>query len=329
LHVKEAFDRIDKDYYMLQENGDLLTQTTNPQAIENGLNMLDLQSGQRILEIGTGSGYSTALLATLVGASGKVVSVDIDPTITDRAKQKLSDFNWVSCITGDGREGFGDSAPYDRIIAWTTPNMFPQSWINQIKENAFIVAPFQVLDIPLCTVMVRVKKINGSLEGDLVSEEGYIQMTSEPIENFDLYGPKSQADIVGEGDDPYWVGSNWMKKSEESEKWIKGFLEADPMSSTLNGTGQDIRAYLLALKPEGITFAFRPDDGVWIGYSTPHGFALISHRNPNQWIFSDSQHTEVLQSWWENWENSGKPSYGQVKPILKDSKVELILKGGV
>jgi protein-L-isoaspartate(D-aspartate) O-methyltransferase len=291
--------------------------------------MLDVHNGQRILEIGTGSGYSTALLAALVGETGKVTSVDIDPVITKRAEQKLSNFNWVSCITGDGREGFEKYAPYDRIIAWTTPDTLPQKWMNQIKENSFIVAPFQVFNTPLSTVMARFEKVNGSLQGDLVSEEGYIQMTSEPIDDFDLYGPKSQADIVGDGEDPYWAGSYWMKDSEGKEEWVKGFLKAEPLSSTLSGSGQDIRAYLLAQKPEGITFAFRPDDGVWIGCSTARGFALLSYRNSGQWIFSDTDHKGVLLDWWRNWEQSGKPSYGQVRPVLKGSKVELTLKGGV
>jgi protein-L-isoaspartate(D-aspartate) O-methyltransferase len=200
MKVKQAFQQIDQDYYVLQENGNMLPQTTRAGAIENGLCMLDVQKGQRVLEIGTGSGYSSALLALLVGKMGQVVSMDIDPKLTQRAKHKLSAYSWVTCVTGDGREGYESTAPYDRIIAWTTPDYFPNSWIDQLKENGFIVAPFRVLDIVQCTVMVRFKNIDSTLQGDLVRPEGYIPMTSEPVVDFDLFGPEAQADVVGEGD---------------------------------------------------------------------------------------------------------------------------------
>lgn len=66
MKVSQAMELINQDHYMLQEDGTLLMQTTRPQAIADNLQMLYVQEGQKLLEIGTGSGYSTALLATLV-----------------------------------------------------------------------------------------------------------------------------------------------------------------------------------------------------------------------------------------------------------------------
>lgn len=79
--------------------------------------MLQVQTGHNILEIGTGSGFSTALLATLVGYTGTVVSIDIDLQLTERAKKKLVAYDHIICVTGDGRNGFDPYRPYDRIIA--------------------------------------------------------------------------------------------------------------------------------------------------------------------------------------------------------------------
>jgi protein-L-isoaspartate O-methyltransferase len=82
------------------ENGKQITQSTATSAIALSLELLDVQPGMRILEIGTGSGYSTALLAYLVGCNGSVVSIDIDPEITKRAKALFQDQPNVSLFTG-------------------------------------------------------------------------------------------------------------------------------------------------------------------------------------------------------------------------------------
>ncbi|MXQ55283.1 protein-L-isoaspartate O-methyltransferase family protein [Shimazuella alba] len=328
MKVNQAMEFINQDYYMLQENGTLLTQTTKPQAIANNLEMLDVREGQKVLEIGTGSGYSTAILTTLVGTPGKVVSIDIDPILTKRANEKLKDFEWVNCVTSDGRFGYESCAPYDRIIAWTTPDNFPNSWISQVADGGMIVTPFQVMDIVQSTVMVRFKKSKEHLSGDLVSPEGYIPMTSKPVVDFERFGPESQADLVGEGEEPFWVGTDWMKEAEVTEQWTQRFLNINAVSSPYQENGQAIRAYLLATKPKGYTFAFRPMDGDWIGYSTPDGFALVSFRQPNKWIISDETHATVLEKWWSTWASMGKPSYESIQPMLIGNSVKLSLKGG-
>jgi protein-L-isoaspartate(D-aspartate) O-methyltransferase len=321
MKVKQAFEQIQQDYFVYQETGKLLPQTTHPSGIENGLQMLDVKKGQRVLEIGTGSGYSTALLATLVGETGHVVSVDIEPDLTLRAQEKLSMYSWVKCVTGDGREGYEPASPYDRIIAWATPTHFPDSWKNQIVESGVIVTPSKVLSLPHCTVMVRFHHSSGNLRGDLVKPEGYIMMASEPVTDFELYGPKSHADVVEEGNDPYWVGSFWMEGIKH-EEWIKKFLQSEPNSSPFQENGEEIRPYLLGTQPEGFTFANRYGK-YWTGYSSPKGFALVSYRDPKQWIVTDQKHVEVLQNWWSDWEKMNKPSYESLQPFMENGQVKV------
>lgn len=324
MTIEQVMELVDEDYYVRKEDGKLLTQTTAKKAIANGLGMLNAQKGQRILEIGTGSGYSTALLANLVGKKGKVVSIDIDPKLTVRAQQKLVKYTWIECITGDGRYGNKKAAPYDRIIAWTTPDTFPDEWRKQIAEKGVIVAPFHVLSIANSTLMVRLKNNNGVLKGDLVGPEGYIPMTSEPVVNF--FGPEIHADVMGKEEDPFWAGSYWMK-ALENEEWNRKFLQAQPEESPFKEeSGQDIRAYLLGKNPEGYTFAFHPMYGFWVGFSSSNGFALVSYHQSNQWIITDQYHAEVLQAWWQDWENSGKPSYEDLKPQLIDNTIKVKLK---
>jgi SAM-dependent methyltransferase len=72
-----------------------------------------VQEGQRVLEIGTGSGLSTALLAVLVGASGHVTTVDVDPEIVGRARPLFARMRLenVALLLGDGRIGFPRTRP--------------------------------------------------------------------------------------------------------------------------------------------------------------------------------------------------------------------------
>jgi protein-L-isoaspartate O-methyltransferase len=84
------------------------------------LRLLDVQAGHRVLEVGTGSGYSTALLAHLVGPCGRVSSVDIDPDLVARAGRLLGmdGHSNVTVVHADGRLGHRPGAPYDRVVAW-------------------------------------------------------------------------------------------------------------------------------------------------------------------------------------------------------------------
>ncbi|WP_051271597.1 protein-L-isoaspartate O-methyltransferase family protein [Shimazuella kribbensis] len=325
MDIKQVINQVNRDDYVWKEDGDLLPQTTATEAIENGLRMLQVQKGQRVLEIGTGSGYSTALLANLVGTSGQVVSVDIDPELTKRANGRLSNYPHVTCVTRDGRTGYELNAPYDRIIAWTTPEYIPNSWKDQLKEDGIIVAPFRVLPIAGCMVTVQLKNVDGKLQGGLVSQEGYIMMTSEPVVNF--FGHEIHADVTGTGDHPFWASSEWMKQLH-SENWNKKFVQASPESSSFEESGMDIRPYLLGKYPDGFTFAFHPDHGYLIGYSSPEGFALLSYHYENKWMVSDKKHEDVLSSWWNDWVSNGKPSYDQLKPIVVGDRITVTLRGG-
>ncbi|MDQ0416593.1 protein-L-isoaspartate(D-aspartate) O-methyltransferase [Croceifilum oryzae] len=329
--VDQAFQHIDRDEFVLREDGRQVTQSTANFAIRKGLEMLDVQEGDHVLEIGTGSGFSGALLSQLVGIRGSVVSVDIEPELTKRARElcKRNNIHNTLFITGDGRNGYDSQKPYDRIIAWTTPPAFPAAWKEQIRENGIIVAPFQVLPMARGTVTVRIRNKNGLLHGEAVSGDGYIMMYSEPVKDINLSGEKIHASLVGDEDHPVWASSEWMEKGVSNQEWTEIFYRSQLETSPFEESGRDIRAYLLGTNPDGFTYAFHPDYGYWVGYSSPDGFALVCDHEPNQWMISDQEHADVLKSWWNDWNDIGCPSYEQLQPFFVGNKVKVKLKGGV
>lgn len=101
--------------------------------------------GERILEIGTGTGYSSALLAHRTGP-GTVTSIEIDPHIAAHARQRHSALGAdVHTITGDGELGHPAAAPYDRIVSMASVRRIPPAWLRQLRPGGVLVVP---LDTP-------------------------------------------------------------------------------------------------------------------------------------------------------------------------------------
>ncbi len=102
--------------------------------------LMDLDRDQRVLEIGTGSGYQAAILASL---AGEVYSIEIVPELADQARSLLSrlGFDNVEVKTGDGYQGWPEKAPFDRILVSAAPRSIPEALIDQLKVGGKLVIP--------------------------------------------------------------------------------------------------------------------------------------------------------------------------------------------
>lgn len=108
------------------------------------LETLDPQPGNRVLEIGTGSGYNAALLATLVGDPSLVTTIEVEESLAQLAKGVLeANVGNVSVQVGNGYDGVALHAPYDRIIATAGSPIIPHTWYEQLAPNGRIVMDLQ------------------------------------------------------------------------------------------------------------------------------------------------------------------------------------------
>jgi protein-L-isoaspartate O-methyltransferase len=127
------------------ETGDGLfsSSISAPGVVCGFLELLDVRRGNRVLEIGTGTGWTAALLASCVGAEN-VVTVEVDPRVSEQARTNLTRAGTsVTAITGDGAEGVKPWAPYDRVHVACDISQIPYSWIEQTRNGGIIVAPYQ------------------------------------------------------------------------------------------------------------------------------------------------------------------------------------------
>jgi len=151
-----------------------------------------IQPGMRVLEIGSG-GYNAALLAEVTGTGGHVVSMDIDPEITDRATAVLKATgydNRVSVVTGDGEQGAPRHAPFDAIVVTCGAWDIPRAWIDQLAgSQSTLVVPLRMNTI---TRSIGFVPGDGHLASTSAEVCGFVPVQGEGVHaerSFRLRGP--------------------------------------------------------------------------------------------------------------------------------------------
>jgi protein-L-isoaspartate(D-aspartate) O-methyltransferase len=121
------------------DQGVAVSSSSQPGIMAAMLERLDLAPGQRVLEIGAGTGYNAALLAQLTGG---VVTLDVDAELADAARGRLRDGGHAAeVVVGDGMAGWPDGAPYDRIVVTATPPHIPAAWRDQLRPGGLLEVP--------------------------------------------------------------------------------------------------------------------------------------------------------------------------------------------
>ena len=115
---------------------------SQPGVVTRMTEWLDVKNGQNILEIGTGSGWQSAILSYLVG-TGTVYSIERHPELVKFAQENFKKLNIdnIHVILGDGTLGYPQASPYDRIIITAACNEIPLPLFEQLSENGLIIAP--------------------------------------------------------------------------------------------------------------------------------------------------------------------------------------------
>jgi len=143
----EALSEIYSDHAIItQTDGFAPTSSTSqPLLVARMLELLDLEPGMRVLEIGTGTGYNAALLAEIVGSKGTICTVDVQEDVARRAETYLQDegYGSVRVFCRDGYLGAPEAAPFDRIVATVGCSDLSEHWLEQLADGGTMLVPLQ------------------------------------------------------------------------------------------------------------------------------------------------------------------------------------------
>lgn len=121
---------------------------SQPLVVAFMMELLQPLEGQKVLDIGSGSGWTSALLAELVGEKGKVVAIEIIPELKELGRRNALKYNFgegmINFISANASNGYEKEAPYDRILASASAKEeVPNAWKKQLKSEGRIVAPVE------------------------------------------------------------------------------------------------------------------------------------------------------------------------------------------
>ncbi len=137
---------------------------------------LNLKPDEKVLEIGTGSGYQAAILAELVA---KVFTIEIVEPLAERAKATLAKLGYSNVIvrTGDGYQGWAEDSPFDAIILTAAPNHIPKPLLEQLAMGGRLIVP--VGDYPQRLLLIR-RTVEGYQETELLPV-AFVPMTGQAL----------------------------------------------------------------------------------------------------------------------------------------------------
>jgi protein-L-isoaspartate(D-aspartate) O-methyltransferase len=138
--------------------------------------LLNVVPGDKVLEIGTGSGYQAAILAEM---GMNVYSVEIIPALAEEAKERLQrlGLHKIHLLTADGYYGWEENAPYDAIIVTAAPDHLPQSLTSQLKEGGRLVIP--IGPVGAVQTLWLFEKIGGEIQATNMGSVSFVPLTGD------------------------------------------------------------------------------------------------------------------------------------------------------
>jgi len=170
--MPEDISRAYNDYPLPIEEGQTISQ---PYIVAFMTEALKLKPTDKVLEIGTGSGYQAAILAEICDS---VFTIEIFPKLAEKAKDVLNESGYKNIFvkTGDGYKGWAEYAPFDAIIVTCAPSKIPEPLQNQLAEGGRMIIP---VDEFYGQSLVLLEKKKGKLREDKVLPVRFVPMINE------------------------------------------------------------------------------------------------------------------------------------------------------
>jgi protein-L-isoaspartate(D-aspartate) O-methyltransferase len=177
--ILEAIEKVDRKDFVLEKDLNEAYEDhplsigyrqtiSQPYTVAFMLQELELKKGDKVLEIGTGSGWNAALISYLIGNEGKVYSVEIVVELAKSAKEKLKNYKNGIILNADASDGLSEYAPYNKIILTAAPSKIAEEFKEQLADGGILLAPVGEYTQKLMKLIRRGDKFIETEKGDFI-----------------------------------------------------------------------------------------------------------------------------------------------------------------
>ncbi|MFC4562363.1 methyltransferase domain-containing protein [Nocardiopsis mangrovi] len=216
---------------------------SQPSLVVAMLQVLDVEDGHRVLEVGTGSGYNTALLCSRLGA-GNVTSVEVDADVAADAEKNLAATGYTPhLIVGDGAAPVA-GGPYDRVLSTVAVQTIPAAWLQALGPGGVIVTPWTPGPGFASSVLLRlIVDETGDAHGRVVGDAAFMMLRAHRPDRLG-YGAFVDEDAPGVAEGTTATNPRWVTDPHPGWKVVLGHLvphigyasyEAAPDNTTAAG----------------------------------------------------------------------------------------------
>ena len=165
-NVSEELARLiykDESIPILVEDGNIISSSSQPAVMSIMIEEADIRRGDRVLEIGTGSGYNAAVLSKVVGKEGKVVTLEINETVYNLAKAAFKNAGLsedIVLLKRNAVKGVPEYAPFDVILVTSSAPEIPHVWFEELKTGGKVIMPYVIRG---SEILIKLTKLNDEL----------------------------------------------------------------------------------------------------------------------------------------------------------------------
>ena len=153
----------DESIPIVVENENIVCSSSQPAVMSVMIEEGDIRKGDKVLEIGTGSGYNAAILHEIVGREGKVVTTEVNETVYNLARasfKKSGIYEGIIALKRNAIEGVPEHAPFDVIIVTSSTPEIPHIWFDELKTGGRIIMPYVIRG---SEILIKLTKLNDDI----------------------------------------------------------------------------------------------------------------------------------------------------------------------
>jgi protein-L-isoaspartate(D-aspartate) O-methyltransferase len=259
-----------------------ISSSSQPTLMAQMLEDLQLSPGQKVLEIGAGTGYNAALMAHVVGPE-RVTSIDVDRNVLSEAWDHLRHFpdRQVQLRHADGRHGFAETAPYDRIMATAATPRLERDWLEQLCQGGMVSAPLTIA--PGLAFVICGSVADAVFTGRLMRAAYFMPLRAEG----EAGASDEEGELASQMESVPAPWADWLQRRRGRGSWLR--------------LAQSLGFYALL---RGLRTSYRsgPEDQPLYGISDG---AHTCWLGPSQWYVTDLAARQLGDALWRAWLDTG------------------------